>query len=111
LSLALAVLRSHSSPIVPEDFAIEDLAALVARVLYRMRFQSEKEAFDPSTFCLAYPLLAQCIAQEGAGVPRDDSDAILEQLTLTIDIFTFHAKRCESLKICKYWMTVAHPTL
>lgn len=80
---------------VPADFALEDLASLVARVLYRVRFQSEKEPFEPSTFALLYPLLAECIAQEGAGINNDDSDAVLEQLTLTVDIFSFHAKRCE----------------
>lgn len=95
LSLALAVLRSQGSTIVPDDFAVEDLAALIARVLYRVRFQSEKEPFEPSTFAMVYPLLAQCIAQEGAGIGKDDSDTILEQLTLTIDIFSFHTKRCK----------------
>lgn len=103
LSLALAVLRSQSSPVVPVDFALEDLADLVARVLYRVRFQSEKEPFGPSTFALVYPLLAQCIIQEGAGISKDDSDAILEQLTLTVDIFSFHAKHCENVRLARVW--------
>lgn len=80
---------------MPADFAVEDLAALITRVLYRIRFQAEKEPFQASTFALIYPLLAQCIRLEGAGVAADDSDAVLEQLTLTIDVFTFHVKRCE----------------
>lgn len=84
------------STIVPSDFALEDLAGLTARVLYRLRFQSEKSPFDSSTFTLAYPLLSQCIAQEGLGLSSGDTDAILEQITLTIDIFAFHAAECES---------------
>lgn len=89
------MLRSSKSPIVPADFTFEDLAALIARVLYRIRFQAEKEPFPASTFALIYPLLAQCILLEGAGVAVDDNDGVLEQLTLTIDIFAFHVKQCK----------------
>lgn len=93
------MLRTHSSPVVPADFALEDLASLVTRVLYRIRFQSEKEAFGPGDFALMYPLLAQCVRQEGAGISKDDNDAILEQLTLTMDIFAFHCRQCEARQI------------
>lgn len=95
LSLALAVLRGEAPAVVPEEFEGEPLSVLVTRVLYRLRFQSEKEPFDPSTFSMAAPLLSQCIGSEGLGVEQGDADSAMEQLALVIDIIGFHVRLCK----------------
>lgn len=95
LSLALAVLRGEASALVPSDFTTEALALLVTRVLYRLRFQSEQEPFDSSTFSMSAPLLSRCILSEGLGVETGDNDAAMEQLALVVDIIGFHVRNCE----------------
>lgn len=67
-------------------------AALVIRVLYRLRSLSEQTPFDPATFSYAFPLLAQVLVQGGIG--SEDDEEILEQVALVLDIVKFHCGEC-----------------
>jgi hypothetical protein len=93
--LALAVLRGEAPESVPADFKTEELALIVTRVLYRLRFQSEQQPFDSSTFSLSAPLLSRCVASEGLGIAKGDNDAAMEQLALVVDVIAFHVRQCK----------------
>ena len=110
------MLRGEASEVVPTDFKTEDLALLVTRVLYRLRFQSDKQPFDSSTFSMSAPLLSRCIASEGLGVEKGDNDAAMEQLALVIDVMAFHVRQCEVGRICivlilLMWLGLQSPIL
>lgn len=80
---------------VPASFQAEDLANLVTRVLYRLRFQGEQESFDPSTYAMASPVIMKCIEKGGVGIGTGEHDAATEQLALAVDIIAFHVKCCK----------------
>lgn len=65
---------------------------LVVRVLYRLRFLSEKAPFDAATFSYAFPLLAEVVSQGGIGV--QEQEEALEQIALALDVIKFHCGEC-----------------
>lgn len=67
----------------------------MTRVLYRMRFLAEQSPFDAGTFAYVDPLISRIIRSGGIGLERSDTEAILEQLALAVDLIAFHARQCE----------------
>jgi hypothetical protein len=66
---------------------------LVIRVLYRLRFLSEQAPFDAATFSYVYPLLGQILLT--GGIPGEEDDDPLEQVTLVLEILNFHGGECK----------------
>ncbi|KAG0214330.1 translational activator of GCN4 [Mortierella sp. NVP41] len=92
--LALATLRSLDVKEVPENWTEEPLEDLVSRVLYRLRFVTEKQALLPSSFAYCFPLIHN-ILQNGGIVSPDKSSADArevsqEQVQIAVDVVSYH---------------------
>lgn len=94
VALGVAVLRGVEAQVVPENYLAESLPALVARVLYRLRYLSEQSPFDAGTFAYAAPLVSKILRSGGIGLDKSDTEAALEQLALALDFISFHARQC-----------------
>lgn len=94
VALGTAVLRGVEAQIVPVEQAAEPLGGLVTRVLYRIRHLSEQSPFDAGTFAYASPLISRIITRGGIGMEKTDTEAVLEQLALAVDVISFHARKC-----------------
>ncbi|KAI1317575.1 translational activator of GCN4 [Mortierella claussenii] len=93
--LALATLRSLDVKEVPANWQEEPLEDLVSRVLYRLRFVTEKQPLLPSSFAYCFPLIHN-ILQNGGIVSPDKSSADAkevsqEQVQIAVDVVSFHA--------------------
>ncbi|KAG7093730.1 hypothetical protein E1B28_007382 [Marasmius oreades] len=86
--IGISVLRCLRPNVIPEELRAEPLSQLVLRVLHRVRYVSEHAPFDSSTFSYIFPLLHHVVLE--GGVPTEDPEEILEQLTLAQDIVRFH---------------------
>ncbi|OBZ91073.1 Translational activator gcn1 [Choanephora cucurbitarum] len=95
-AIALATLRANRIQPIPMRWLDEPLGALVSRVLFRLRFITESRALPPASFGFVFPVLYQVIAQGGVGCEKND-EAILEQITMAIDVINFHCIHGESL--------------
>jgi hypothetical protein len=91
------VLRGVEAQVVPLEQSAEPLGSLVTRVLYRIRHLSEQTPFDAGTFAYASPLISRIITQGGIGMEKSDTEAVLEQLALAVDVISFHSRKCEPL--------------
>ncbi|KAF9109015.1 translational activator of GCN4 [Mortierella sp. AM989] len=92
--LALATLRSLDVKEVPENWLEESLEGLVSRVLYRLRFVTEKQPLLPSSFAYCFPLIHN-ILQNGGIVSSEKSTADAkevsqEQVQIAVDIVSYH---------------------
>lgn len=67
-------------------------AALIVRVLYRLRFLAEQAPFDAATFSYAFPLLQKILSS--GGVEATDEDHALEQVSLALSVIKFHSGEC-----------------
>ncbi|KAG0198297.1 translational activator of GCN4 [Mortierella sp. GBA30] len=93
--LALATLRSLDVKEVPDNWQEEPLEELVSRVLYRLRFVTEKQALLPSSFAYCFPLIHN-ILQNGGIVSAEKSAADAkevsqEQVQIAVDIVSYHS--------------------
>ncbi|KAK7051190.1 translational activator of GCN4 [Paramarasmius palmivorus] len=86
--IGIATLRCLRPSIVPEDLKAEPLSQLVLRVMHRLRFLSELTPFDSSTFSYLFPLIRHLVLE--GGIPTEEPEETLEQLTLCQDIIKFH---------------------
>ncbi|KAF9266994.1 ARM repeat-containing protein [Marasmius fiardii PR-910] len=86
--IGISVLRCLRPAVVPEELQAEPLSQLVLRVLHRVRYLSEQVPFDSSTFSYIFPLLRHVILE--GGIPAEDPEEMLEQLSLAQDIVRFH---------------------
>ncbi|KAF9179251.1 translational activator of GCN4 [Haplosporangium sp. Z 11] len=95
LPLALATLRSLDVKEVPENWQEEPLEELVSRVLYRLRFVTEKQALLPSSFAYCFPLIHNILQNNGIVSPdksaADAKEVSQEQVQIAVDIVSFHA--------------------
>ncbi|KAF9438265.1 translational activator of GCN4 [Entomortierella beljakovae] len=94
LPLALATLRSLGVKEVGEKWQEEPLEDLVSRVLYRLRFVTEKQPLLPSSFAYCFPLIHN-ILQNGGVVSSEKSvadakEVSQEQVQIAVDIVSFH---------------------
>jgi hypothetical protein len=73
---------------------------LVTRILYRLRFQTERKALDAGSYAFISPLLSNAISSGGLGINTDETERALEQLALAVDIIGFHVREGESALLC-----------
>ncbi|KAF9283148.1 translational activator of GCN4, partial [Mortierella antarctica] len=88
--LALATLRSLDVKEVPENWQDEPLEDLASRVLYRLRFVTEKQALLPSSFAYCFPLIHNILQNGGIVNPEkssaDAKEVSQEQVQIAVDI-------------------------
>ncbi|KAI9236262.1 MAG: armadillo-type protein [Podila humilis] len=93
--LALATLRSLDVKEVPENWQEEPLEDLASRVLYRLRFVTEKQALLPSSFAYCFPLIHNILQNGGIVNPEkssaDAKEVSQEQVQIAVDIVSYHA--------------------
>ncbi|KAG0338181.1 translational activator of GCN4 [Podila horticola] len=93
--LALATLRSLDVKEVPENWQDEPLEDLASRVLYRLRFVTEKQALLPSSFAYCFPLIHNILQNGGIVSPEkssaDAKEVSQEQVQIAVDIVSYHA--------------------
>ncbi|ORX44432.1 ARM repeat-containing protein [Hesseltinella vesiculosa] len=90
-ALTLATLRTSNLKYIPSEWCDEPLSSLVARVIYRLRYQSESKPLSPYGFAISFPLLDQVIRQNGIVAGDSKESTALEQVNLALDIIGFHA--------------------
>nr|CAG8471118.1 10487_t:CDS:10 [Entrophospora candida] len=93
-SIGLATLRAMDIKNIPDIWLQEPLEHLVTRVLYRLRFISERSVLPPSSFTYCFPLIKYIVIKGGLGCDINDenyNESVLEQITLGLDIISFHA--------------------
>lgn len=81
---------------MPADYCGEPLAALVTRVMYRLRILADQSPFDAGTYAYTAPLISRILRNGGVGLAKSDAEAVQEQLTLALDFIAFHARECPS---------------
>ncbi|KAG0253420.1 translational activator of GCN4 [Actinomortierella ambigua] len=98
--LAIATLRALEVNEVPANWTEEPLEDLVSRVLYRLRYATEKEPLLPSSFAYCFPLIHFILENSGVvGADKKASDAKdvrQEQVQIAVDIVSFHCMSGES---------------
>ncbi|KAI7873032.1 armadillo-type protein [Spinellus fusiger] len=98
-AIGLATLRVNNVDHIPSQWLDEPLGDVVARVLYRLRFITENQPLDPSSFAYCLPLLHQALSQGGiecVDAEDDENDSVLDQITMVIDIISFHCSEGNS---------------
>lgn len=91
--IGIATLRALGSSTLPDDLVEEPLGDLVTRLLYRLRFASEQRPFDSISLVYLLPLVFAVLQQSGiARPPGDEAD---EQITLALEILSFHTDACK----------------
>ncbi|BGP21302.1 translational activator of GCN4 [Rhodotorula toruloides] len=93
-AIGVAVLRSVDAQVVPENYRAEPLPDLISRVLFQLRFLSEQSPFDAGTYAYAAPLLSKILRTGGVGIDKSQAEAALEQLSLALDVISFHVRQC-----------------
>ena len=94
--IGTATLRALGSSTLPEELVEEPLGDLVTRLLYRVRFTSEQRPFDGISLLYILPLVF-AVLQNG-GIARATGDEADEQVTLALEILSFHTDACKSIK-------------
>ncbi|CAG8528815.1 4749_t:CDS:10 [Funneliformis caledonium] len=92
--IGLATLRAMDVQEVPERWLQEPLGHLVTRVLYRLRFISDRSLLPPSSFAYCFPLIHQVINKGGIGYESKeerDVELLMEQIALGLDVLSFHS--------------------
>lgn len=93
--IGIATLRALGSSTLSEELIEEPLGDLVTRLLYRLRFASEQRPFDSISLFYLLPLVFAVIQQ--SGIARPAGDEADEQITLAIEILSFHTDACKLL--------------
>ena len=92
--IGIATLRALGSSSIPEALMEESLGDLVTRLLYRLRFASEQRPFDSISLIYLLPFVF-AVLQQG-GITKSAEDEADEQVTLALEILSFHTDACES---------------
>ena len=96
--IGIATLRALGSSNIPEELMKEPLGDLVTRLLYRLRFASEQRSFDSISLIYVLPLLFVVLQQ--SGIARPSGDEADEQITLALEILSFHTDACKLQNLC-----------
>ncbi|KAM3583875.1 translational activator of GCN4 [Umbelopsis sp. WA50703] len=91
--LGVATLRSMKFEPIPDRWTQESLLDLVLRVLYRLRFITERAPLSSSSFAYCFPLLHRVITESGIACDKkteEGKESALEQITIAVDIIGFH---------------------
>lgn len=91
--IGIATLRALGSSTLPKELVVEPLGDLVTRLLYRLRFASEQRPFDSMSLVYVLPLIFAVLQQ--SGIARTAWDEADEQITLALEILSFHADACK----------------
>ena len=91
--IGIATLRALGSSSLPVELVEEPLGDLVTRLLYRLRFASEQRPFDGISLIYLLPLIFAVLKQNG--IARPTGDEADEQVTLALEILSFHTDACE----------------
>lgn len=91
--IGIATLRALGSSTLPERLMEEPLGDLVTRLLYRLRFASEQRPFESITLIYVLPLVFAVLQQ--SGIARPAGDEADEQITLALEILSFHTDACK----------------
>ena len=97
--IGIATLRALGSSTLPEELVEEPLEDLVTRLLYRLRFASEQRPFDSISLIYVLPLVFAVLQR--SGIARPAGDEADEQITLALEILSFHTDSCR-FSICAY---------
>jgi hypothetical protein len=90
--IGVATLRSYRNANVPDELAVEPLADLGTRVLYRLRFAAEQRPFDTVSTAYALPLILSVLEHGKIGdVAGEDADA---QVLLALEFLSFQMASC-----------------
>lgn len=92
--IGIATLRALGCSTLPKQLVEEPLGDLVTRLLYRLRFASEQRPFDSITLIYVLPLVFAVLQQ--SGIARPVGDEADEQITLALEILSFHTDACKS---------------
>lgn len=103
--IGIATLRALGSSNIPEELTKEPLGDLVTRLLYRLRFASEQRPFDSISLIYVLPLLFVVLQQ--SGIARPSGDEADEQITLALEILSFHTDACKFQIFCLWWCYLA----
>ena len=103
--IGIATLRALGSSNIPEELTKEPLGDLVTRLLYRLRFASEQRPFDSISLIYVLPLLFVVLQQ--SGIARPSGDEADEQITLALEIISFHTDTCKFQIFCLLWYYLA----
>lgn len=93
--IAAAILRSHDTPFIHDDYLQEGKAELVTRLLHQIDFTAQQTPLDSTTYGLVSMLLSQVTALGGIGTEANSDDA-QEQLTLAVSITGACVGECKS---------------
>ena len=105
--IGIATLRALGSSTLPEELLEEPLGDLVTRLLYRLRFASEQRPFDSVSLIYLLPLVFAVLQQ--SGIARPAGDEADEQITLALEILSFHTTACECFMLACY--EISNPLL
>ena len=95
LFIGVATLRALHSSTIPKELMDEPLEDLVTRLLYRLRLASEQRPFDSISLMYVLPLIFAVLHQ--SGIARPAGDEADEQITLALEILSFHTDACKHL--------------
>ena len=95
--IGIATLRALGSSTLAKELLEEPLGDLVTRLLYRLRFASEQRPFDSVSLFYVLPLVFAVLRQ--SGIARPAGDEADEQITLALEILSFHTDACESFML------------
>ncbi|SCV00820.1 LANO_0F08724g1_1 [Lachancea nothofagi CBS 11611] len=102
-SLALATLRAYNVQGMPENLTEEPLLELISRVLFRIKFVSNKKKFESLTLTFLLPLITK-VLEDGKAISLKNSNKPMvksefveedqeeEHLLLAIEIIGSHAE-------------------
>lgn len=91
--IGIATLRALGSFTLAKELIEEPLGDLVTRLLYRLRFASEQRPFDNISLIYVLPLVFAVLQQ--SGISRPAGDETDEQITLALEILSFHTDACK----------------
>ena len=94
--IGIATLRALGSSNLPQELVEEPLGDLITRLLYRVRFTSEQRPFDSISLIYVLPLIFAVLRQ--GGIARKTGDEADEQITLALEILSFHTDACKFTK-------------
>lgn len=96
--IAAAILRSHETPFIHDDYLQESKGELITRLLHQIDFASNQTPLDSTTYGLVSMLLGQVTTLGGIGTEPNSEEA-QEQLTLAVSIIGSCCGECESISL------------
>ena len=96
--IAIATIRAINGTNISNDLKQEPLLHLCTRILYRLKFLSEKRPFDTISFHYTIPLIVKTLENGGLGESISLEEAN-EQITLALEYLSSHAELCTDIYV------------